>query len=42
MEQVFNLNSKNNFSSKDDVDLDSSNKLIVELVEFIDNNFDLF
>ncbi|MAW84252.1 MAG: hypothetical protein CL832_07615 [Crocinitomicaceae bacterium] len=42
MEQAFNLNSKNNFPSQDDVEFDSSNKLLVELVEFIDNNFDLF
>ena len=42
LEQAFNLNSKNNFPPEDDIEFDSSNDLIVELVEFIDKNFEIF
>mgnify|MGYP001255680480 CR=1 FL=1 len=42
LEQAFNLNSKNNFPPEDDIEYDSSNDLIVELVEFVDYNFEIF
>ena len=42
VEQFFNLNSKDNFPSYDDIQFDSSNPILVELVEFIDDNFDIF
>tara|TARA_B100000767_G_C19622181_1_gene474556 strand:- start:380 stop:634 length:255 start_codon:yes stop_codon:yes gene_type:complete len=42
LEQAFNLNSKNNFPTYDDIEFDSSNELLAELVGFIDNNFNIF
>ena len=40
--QAFNLNSKDNFPAHDDIEFDSSNKVLVEIVEFVDDNFDVF
>jgi hypothetical protein len=42
VEQAFNLNAKDNFPSYDDIEFDSSNPILVELVEFVDDNFDIF
>jgi hypothetical protein len=42
IEQSFNLNSKDNFPSYDDIEFDISNPLLIELVEFVDDNFELF
>jgi len=42
IEQAFNLNSKDNFPAHDDIEFDSSNKVLVEIVEFVDDNFDVF
>ena len=42
VEQAFNLNSKDNFPAHDDIEFDSSNKVLVEIVEFVDDNFDIF
>ena len=42
VEQAFNLNAKDNFPSYDDIEFDSSNPILVEIVEFVDDNFDVF
>ena len=42
VEQIFNLNAKDNFPSHDDIEFDSSNPLLVEIVEFVDDNFEIF
>jgi hypothetical protein len=42
IEQAFNLNSKDDFPAHDDIEFDSSNKVLVEIVEFVDDNFDVF
>ena len=42
IEQAFNLNSKDNFPPHDDIEFDSSNPILVKIVEFVDDNFDVF
>ena len=42
IETAFNFNYKDNYPKKDDIEFNSSNELLVGIVDFVDDNFDTF
>ena len=42
IETAFNFNYKDDYPKKDDIEFNSSNELLVGIVDFVDDNFDTF